>query len=296
MSRSQGSDASLTTRYRRPRWPVTASWARKPARSNGFGAGFGWRLGVMGASLVTALTLTLPALSEARDVEGTLLPPRGRTVAVERATRMHIAQPGDTLSAIAFANAITADHIAALNGLIDPNLIRIGQALELPNGPLPGATPAARDVGAAVTPAAYTVQPGDTLSGIAVLHNLPLAALAAWNGLDDPDRIAAGAKLALTGSGVVDSDKMGSDSIAAWVGSPNYWPGRPNGRPIAPFCTPWEVAWTARWASSPTPSATPQPTMASALTVASISTSISRTGPGPTESWSLSTPGRVPWA
>src|SRR5262245_36702488 len=49
----------------------------------------------------------------------------------------------------------------------------------------------------AAAAATYLVRPGDTLSAIAARHGVSTADLAALNGLADPDRLAAGATLAL---------------------------------------------------------------------------------------------------
>jgi soluble lytic murein transglycosylase-like protein len=49
--------------------------------------------------------------------------------------------------------------------------------------------------------AAYTVKPGDTLSGIAARLGVSTGQLARANGISDPDRLYAGASLALPGGG-----------------------------------------------------------------------------------------------
>ena len=47
----------------------------------------------------------------------------------------------------------------------------------------------------------YEVRPGDTLLGIALHHGVGVADLAQANGVDDPDRIAAGTVLVIPGAG-----------------------------------------------------------------------------------------------
>jgi len=106
--------------------------------------------------------------------------------------RRYVVQPGDTLSGIAAATGVPGGWpalYAANRTLIgpDPGLIRPGTALALP-----GRAAAAR----------YTVQPGDTLSGIAAAAGVPggWPALYAANRTligPDPDAIRAGTVLAI---------------------------------------------------------------------------------------------------
>jgi N-acetylmuramoyl-L-alanine amidase len=60
-------------------------------------------------------------------------------------------------------------------------------------------------------PAAYTVQPGDTLSEIAREQGTTVEALVAENGLEDPDHVAAGSTLDLPASGSTDGDAPAGD-------------------------------------------------------------------------------------
>lgn len=68
-------------------------------------------------------------------------------------------QPSDTLWSIASRHRTTVGAIVALNGIVNPNVIRVGQVLRLP-GPGVSATPGAGGW-------YYTVQPGDSLWAIA---------------------------------------------------------------------------------------------------------------------------------
>lgn len=68
-------------------------------------------------------------------------------------------QPGDTLWSIAARYKTTVGAIVALNGIVNPNVIRAGQVLRLP-GPGVSAEPSAGGW-------FYTVQPGDSLWAIA---------------------------------------------------------------------------------------------------------------------------------
>lgn len=65
---------------------------------------------------------------------------------------------------------------------------------------LPGAVAAVLALGLGAS-AAYTVRPGDTLSGIAKRLGVSVGALASTNSIDDPDRVLAGRTLQLPGGG-----------------------------------------------------------------------------------------------
>ncbi|OXM59139.1 LysM peptidoglycan-binding domain-containing protein [Amycolatopsis vastitatis] len=92
---------------------------------------------------------------------------------------------GDTLSGIAARFGTTVAALAALNGIANPNLIYAGQTLRLPG---PGSDSGGRR---------YQVKPGDTLSAIAARFGTTVAAIAARNGIANPNRIYAGQWLTL---------------------------------------------------------------------------------------------------
>jgi LysM repeat protein len=95
---------------------------------------------------------------------------------------------GDTLSAIAAKFGTTYQELAKLNGIADPNKIYPGQVLKL-TGSAPTAAPKAPS---AVT---YTVKAGDTLSKIASAYGTTYQALAAYNGIANPNVIYVGQKI-----------------------------------------------------------------------------------------------------
>lgn len=100
-------------------------------------------------------------------------------------SQLYTVQSGDTLSGIASRYGVTVDSIVAANGIQNPNLIYAGQRLSIPIG------------GTASTKHVYTVQSGDTLSGIAAKFGTTYQAIAAANGILDPDRIYAGQVLTI---------------------------------------------------------------------------------------------------
>jgi len=96
---------------------------------------------------------------------------------------------GDTVSAIASRHDTTVAAIVAANGLNARALIRIGQVLTIP-GAAAASTSAAStsssgtpSTSSSSTAAGYTVQSGDTLSGIASKHGTTVAAITTLNSL-----------------------------------------------------------------------------------------------------------------
>lgn len=100
---------------------------------------------------------------------------------------------GDTLSAIATRFNYPGGYqaLAAANGIANPNLIQVGQVLNVSHGAAPAPAPAHKT---------YTVVHGDTLSGIASRFNYPggYAALAKFNGISNPNLIQIGQVIRLS--------------------------------------------------------------------------------------------------
>lgn len=92
----------------------------------------------------------------------------------------HVVQYGETLSSIAYQYGTDYQTLAALNELTNPNLIYPGQVLKVN--------------GSAVSNV-YTVQYGDNLSSIAAKLGTTYQALAALNGLANPNLIYPGQNL-----------------------------------------------------------------------------------------------------
>jgi LysM repeat protein len=99
-------------------------------------------------------------------------------------------QPGDTLTKIAARFDVTVEAIAAANHLSNPNSLRVGQVLTIPDGAAPPVPPApAVPAAAPAAPPApsegaiYIVQNGDSLSRVAARFNVTLDALIAANRL-----------------------------------------------------------------------------------------------------------------
>ncbi|HXH57235.1 transglycosylase SLT domain-containing protein [Iamia sp.] len=70
------------------------------------------------------------------------------------------------------------------------------------------------------TQGSYTVRPGETLSGIALQHGTSVAALAAANGLADPDRVRHGTTLTIPAAGTATAGGVTADLPARLRESP----------------------------------------------------------------------------
>lgn len=119
-------------------------------------------------------------------------------------------QSGDTLSSIANRFSTTYTSLAQINHISNPNRIYVGQRLQL-RAEAAGNNQAAPQtsvnhtapVAANTTSASYTVQSGDTLSGIAAKFNTTYAQLAQVNHISNPNHIYVGQRLQVRGGSQV---------------------------------------------------------------------------------------------
>lgn len=126
---------------------------------------------------------------------------------------------GDTLSGIARRFGTSISTILQANPQItNPNLIYVGQDIEIPTGdtppppppPPPGTTPTPPPTGTQT----YTVQPGDTLSAIARRFNTTVAAIAQASGINNINLIYVGQVLTIPGGGSGTPVPPGGSSFA----------------------------------------------------------------------------------
>jgi LysM repeat protein len=119
---------------------------------------------------------------------------------------IHIVQKGESAGIIAKQYGVSERAVLEANGLQPDSIIRIGQELIIPR-PTPTPEPAATQVppttspastptveGAALAPGeqVYTVESGDTLSGIAKKFNTTVNLLMSRNNIKDPSLLRVG--------------------------------------------------------------------------------------------------------
>src|SRR5574341_2411998 len=114
----------------------------------------------------------------------------GPLAAQEAQTTIYVVQPGDTLPSIARRYGLGAADLAKANGLINPNLIYVGQSLVIPT--------TASAANSARTPAAhrlYIVRPDDTLFTLALKYGVTPQSLINTNQLNRVGLLVAGQEL-----------------------------------------------------------------------------------------------------
>ncbi len=113
----------------------------------------------------------------------------------------YIVQPGDTLTLIAQRFGSTVTAIVTTNNISDPNLIFVGQVLQIPVAgaqptPPPPAPPMPTPTPPTITVPAgfrlYIVQPTDTLAELAARFGTTVEVLVTVNRISDPNLISVG--------------------------------------------------------------------------------------------------------
>lgn len=171
--------------------------------------------------IVTGQTLTIPGTNGGSDDSGG---------SEDTSSSSYTVQSGDTLSVIASDYGTTVDALVSANNISNPNLIYVGQVIEIPgtdggsdNGGSDGDSGSDETSGGTT----YTVQSGDTLSVIARDYGTTVDALASENGISNPNLIFVGQVLEIPGtsngdSGSGDSDTSGFPTSPDEVSAPTY--------------------------------------------------------------------------
>ena len=120
---------------------------------------------------------------------------------------VYVVKTGDSLSKIASAHGVSSRELAELNQITDPNKVRVGQKLILPDHSKPSQSQPAEKTAAkasakeaSASGATYVVKSGDALSKIAAAHGVKSKDLMAANNITDANKIRVGQKLVIPGA------------------------------------------------------------------------------------------------
>jgi LysM repeat protein len=138
---------------------------------------------------VTSTPTQTPVVVVVTATQGAFVPTQVPTGGVSGT--IYIVQRGDTLSRLATRFNTTVATIAQLNGIVNPNVIQVGQRIVIPGTVVTPPTQVAPVPTSVVVPTAtpaggvrtYTVQPGDNLFRISLRFGVPLTRLAQANGI-----------------------------------------------------------------------------------------------------------------
>ena len=128
----------------------------------------------------------------------TAAPAAQPTAATTSGTQTYVVKTGDTLFSIGRLYNVNPYAIAAANNIPYPYIIYPGQQLIIPTGgttPPPGTTPVPPQPG--VCRYYHTVRPGENLFRISMAYGVPMATIAAANGIVNYNLIYAGQTLCI---------------------------------------------------------------------------------------------------
>lgn len=161
--------------------------------------------------------------------------PTAEAAAKSTGESRYLVRRGDTLSDIALAHHTSVGALARANGIANEQLIYAGTWLVL--------APSGTSASTGSASSRYTVRPGDTLSGIALHYGLSSQALAAANGIADPDFVIAGTRLTIPSTGSGSSSGASSSSAAVPSGMPAGLRAHPERLQLEPLFDRWAAAY-----------------------------------------------------
>ncbi|MBW4435575.1 MAG: LysM peptidoglycan-binding domain-containing protein [Pleurocapsa minor GSE-CHR-MK-17-07R] len=147
-----------------------------------------------GQTLIIPTSATAAAIASAPEVAAVTI------AQSSAATTTHTVGRGENLTYIAGLYGMTAEQVAALNSLANPNLLYAGQQLVV-NAVASAAAPApAQSAPALPSDVRHTVRPGEYLASIAAQYGVSWLNIAQANGIYDPNTVFAGMELIIPGA------------------------------------------------------------------------------------------------
>ncbi len=134
-------------------------------------------------------------------------------VKTAKAASSYTVKAGDTLSHIAVRHDLSLSALLKANGLAASTIIHPGQKITLP-GSAPSSSTSGQTASSGTNAQTYTVKAGDTLSHVAVRHDLALSSLLKANGLSASSLIYPGQKLKLSGGSTTGASTTGAAATA----------------------------------------------------------------------------------
>ncbi len=137
-------------------------------------------------------------------------------VAPQANTELYIVQQGDMLSKLAVRFNTSTKTLVSMNNLSNPDVLYVGQEIRVPAGSLAsgGSSSAQQSYSSVKKGGEYTIQKGDTLSGIAVAAGVNLNDLRSLNNITD-DKIFEGKTIDIPSGGKVPTNTQKSTSKKA---------------------------------------------------------------------------------
>lgn len=149
-------------------------------------------------------------------------------------TGTYIVQKGDVLSKVASKFSTTTATLVQMNNLSNPDVLYVGQELRVPGGGGGSSYVAPKTSSSSIKRGGtYTIQKGDTLSGIAVAAGVSLNDLRSLNNIQG-DRIMAGEKLDIPSYGKVPTTAKTSAPKKKATPAPEPVVDEPAMAPLAP--------------------------------------------------------------
>jgi LysM repeat protein len=124
----------------------------------------------------------------------------------------HTVGRGETLASIARTYGLTAESLADMNDITNPDLIYAGQELIVSGETAVGISVADSGGGAALAETSHIVAPGEHLAQIADIYEISWLAIAQANNIFDPNLVQAGDVLVIPG---LQTDAVTGETIAA---------------------------------------------------------------------------------